>query len=62
MQGGADTTISPDSGRLLYEAAGQPKTLWFDPVLDHAKFFDERRDEYERRVVVGFMDRYMLGR
>src|SRR5579863_3008874 len=55
MQGGADTTISPDSGARLYDAAGQPKTLWFDPTLDHAKFFDQRRDEYERRVIVGFM-------
>jgi hypothetical protein len=56
MQGGADTTISPDSGQLLYDAAREPKELWFDPALDHAKFFDQRRDEYERRVV-GFMDR-----
>lgn len=62
MQGGADTTISPDSGQLLYDAAGQPKTLWFDPALDHTKFFDQRRDEYERRVIVGFMDHYILGR
>jgi fermentation-respiration switch protein FrsA (DUF1100 family) len=61
MQGGADTTISPDSGQLLYDAAGQPKELWFDPAIDHAKFFDERKDEYEKRVV-GFMDRYLGGR
>jgi hypothetical protein len=58
MQGGADTTISPNSGQLLYDAAGQPKELWFDPALDHAKFFDQRRDEYEKRVV-GFIDKYI---
>jgi fermentation-respiration switch protein FrsA (DUF1100 family) len=58
MQGGADTVISPASGQLLYDAAGDPKELWFDPALDHAKFFDERRDEYERRVV-GFMDKWL---
>jgi fermentation-respiration switch protein FrsA (DUF1100 family) len=58
MQGGADTTISPASGQRLYDAAKQPKELWFDPALDHAKFFDQRRNEYERRVV-GFMDRYL---
>jgi fermentation-respiration switch protein FrsA (DUF1100 family) len=58
MQGGADTTISPDSGQRLYDAAGEPKTLWFDPALDHAKFFDQRRDEYERRVI-GFADQYL---
>ena len=50
MQGGADTVISPTSGQLLYDAAGEPKELWFDPALDHAKFFDQRRDEYERGV------------
>jgi hypothetical protein len=62
MQGGADVVISPTSGQLLYAAAGEPKTLWFDPALGHAKFFDQRRDEYERRVVTGFMDHYLLGR
>jgi len=58
MQGGADTVISPQSGRLLYDAAKEPKELWFDPALDHAKFFDQRRDEYERRVI-GFMDKWV---
>jgi fermentation-respiration switch protein FrsA (DUF1100 family) len=58
MQGGADKVISPQSGELLYEAAGNPKELWFDPALGHAKFFAERRDEYERRVL-GFWDRYL---
>ena len=56
MQGGADTVISPQSGELLYQAARGPKELWFDAALDHVKFFDDRRAEYERRVV-GFMDR-----
>lgn len=58
MQGGADTVISPQSGRLLYDAAREPKALWFDPALTHATFFDQRRDEYERRVI-GFMDQYV---
>jgi len=58
MQGGADTVISPQSGQLLYDAAKEPKELWFDPALGHARFFDERRDEYEQRVI-GFMDRYV---
>jgi fermentation-respiration switch protein FrsA (DUF1100 family) len=61
MQGGADQVISPDSGQRLYAAAGEPKELWFDPALGHARFFDERRAEYERRVM-GFFDHYLLGR
>jgi len=58
MQGGADKVISPKSGELLYRAAGEPKELWFDPALGHARFFAERRDEYERRVL-GFWDKYL---
>lgn len=61
MQGGADSVISPQSGQLLYNAAGEPRELWFDPALDHAKFFDQRREEYERRVI-GFMDKWVGGR
>lgn len=58
MQGGRDSVISPQSGQLLFDAAREPKELWFDPALDHAKFFDQRREEYERRVI-GFMDKYV---
>ena len=60
MQGGADVVVSPSSGQALYQAAGQPKELWFEPALGHARFFDERQEEYERRVV-GWVERY-LGR
>ena len=58
MQGGADRVISPESGKLLYQAAGEPKELWFDPALGHARFFAERRAEYERRVL-GFWEKYL---
>jgi uncharacterized protein len=58
MQGGADTVVSPESGEKLYEAAGQPKTLWFDPKLGHTQFFDKHPREFERRVV-GFFDEYL---
>jgi alpha-beta hydrolase superfamily lysophospholipase len=58
MQGGADVVISAESGRKLFAAAGQPKELWFEPTVGHAKFFDEMPQEYERRVV-GFLDRYL---
>jgi alpha-beta hydrolase superfamily lysophospholipase len=56
MQGGADVVISPSSGRVLYSAAREPKELWFEPAVGHAKFFDEMPQEYERRVT-GFFDR-----
>jgi dipeptidyl aminopeptidase/acylaminoacyl peptidase len=50
MQGGADVVISADSGQRLYDAAGEPKELWFDPELGHVKFDTERAEEFERRV------------
>jgi hypothetical protein len=61
MQGGADTVISAASGRLLYNTAGEPKELWFDPALGHVGFDTERAEEYEARVSA-FFDRYLLGK
>jgi fermentation-respiration switch protein FrsA (DUF1100 family) len=58
LQGGADVVVTPESGRLLYDAAREPKELWFDPDLEHVAFFDERPEEFERRVV-GFYDRHL---
>ncbi|ODS59277.1 MAG: hypothetical protein ABS36_02165 [Acidobacteria bacterium SCN 69-37] len=51
MQGGADPVISSESGRRLYDAAGEPRTLWFDPQIGHTRFATARPAEYERRVV-----------
>ena len=59
MQGGADTVISPSSGQLLYDAANEPKELWFDAELGHVDFDTERAEEYETRVVA-FFDLYLL--
>lgn len=61
MQGGADTVISPQSGQILYDAAKEPKELWFDPELGHVDFDTERAEEYESRVSA-FFDRYLLGK
>ena len=59
MQGGADTVISPGSGQRLYDAAGEPKELWFDPELGHVDFDKKRAGEYEARVAA-FFDQYLL--
>ena len=59
MQGGADTVISPSSGQALYNAAGEPKELWFDPELGHVEFDKEHAEEYEARVTA-FFDLYLL--
>jgi uncharacterized protein len=61
MQGGADVVISADSGQRLYDAAGEPKELWFDPDLGHVQFDKERAAEFEKRVSA-FFDQYLLGK
>ena len=59
LQGGQDTVVSVESGELLYNAAGEPKELWFEPDLGHAGFDTELPEEFEVRVV-GFFDQYLL--
>jgi fermentation-respiration switch protein FrsA (DUF1100 family) len=58
MQGGADVVISTASGQRLYDAAGEPKELWFEPNLGHTRFDTALPDEFDRRVA-GFFDRYL---
>jgi dipeptidyl aminopeptidase/acylaminoacyl peptidase len=58
LQGGADVVVSPESGRRLFEAAKEPKELWFEPDLGHAEFLKKRPDEFEKRVVA-FYDKYL---
>jgi fermentation-respiration switch protein FrsA (DUF1100 family) len=58
MMGGADDHISIDSGQKLYDAAGEPKELWFEPTAGHHGLPEVAPEEYERRVV-GFFDQYL---
>jgi uncharacterized protein len=60
MQGGADVVISAESGQRLYDAAGEPKELWFEPDLGHVDFASDMPEEFERRVAQ-FFDTYLLG-
>jgi fermentation-respiration switch protein FrsA (DUF1100 family) len=55
MQGGSDVVISVASGQRLYDAAREPRQLWFDQHVGHAGFDTAHPDEYERRVVA-FLD------
>lgn len=58
LQGGADRVISIESGQRLYDAAGEPKDLWFEPDIGHTAFDRSRPAEFERRVVT-FFDQYL---
>ena len=59
LHGGRDILISRESGQLLFEAAGEPKELWYEPDLGHVAFDTERPAEFEERVV-GFFDAFLL--
>ena len=61
MQGGQDNVIPPNSGQRLYQAAGEPRQLWFEPQLGHVEFDTKMPAEYEQRVTA-FFDRYLLGK
>jgi fermentation-respiration switch protein FrsA (DUF1100 family) len=54
IQGEVDTVIPTDSARRLYDAAGEPRTLWIVPRAGHLESMSMRPDEYERRVIVFF--------
>ncbi|MFZ6030206.1 MAG: alpha/beta hydrolase [Chloroflexota bacterium] len=59
LQGGKDLLVVPESGQRLYDAAGDPRELWFEPTVGHMSFIDEKPAEYEERVV-RYFDAYLL--
>jgi fermentation-respiration switch protein FrsA (DUF1100 family) len=50
LHGGLDSKIPPNSGDVLFRAAGEPKAYWFDPEVGHTGFVETYPQEYERRV------------
>lgn len=59
IQGGADTVIPTNSGQRLYDAASDPKELWFGETWGHSMAETIEPDEYEQRIS-GFFDKYLL--
>jgi fermentation-respiration switch protein FrsA (DUF1100 family) len=60
MMGGKDDHIPIESGQWLYDAAKEPKELWFVPDATHHGIPEVAPEEYERRVTE-FFDMYLLG-
>ena len=54
MQGGSDKVVSPESGTRLFEAASEPKELWFEPSVGHAELLKMRPQEFETRLAKFF--------
>jgi fermentation-respiration switch protein FrsA (DUF1100 family) len=51
IQGGDDTVIPPDSAQRLFDAAGEPRTLWVQPGVDHVSLFASYPGEFAQRVI-----------
>lgn len=54
IQGGNDDTIPADSARRLYQAAGEPRTLWIADGAVHGGARAVRSEEYDRRLLEFF--------
>jgi fermentation-respiration switch protein FrsA (DUF1100 family) len=54
LAGGQDPITGPEAGQRYYEAAGEPKELWFEPDMEHVSFWRVAPGAYERRVVLFF--------
>lgn len=61
LQGGADKVVSPESGARLFEAAREPKELWFDADVGHAEFLKKRPAEFAQRIT-RFYDKHLAAK
>ena len=59
LQGADDTVIPPNSAQRLYQAAGEPRTLWIEPGVGHVEMFTAHPQAYSQQVIP-FFDRYVL--
>jgi uncharacterized protein len=60
MHGGEDQDSPPDSGHRLYNAANEPRELWYEPNQGHVLFDESYPEEFEERIIE-FFDMYLLG-
>lgn len=54
IHGENDSLTPADAARRLFDAAGEPRTLWVEPGVNHMGILSARPEEYERRVIEFF--------
>jgi len=59
IQGMGDTAIPLDSSQRLYDAAGEPKSLWTEDDVPHMNMFAYYETRYTNRVIK-FFDEYLV--
>lgn len=51
IQGLSDPMVPVNTGGRLYEAAGEPRTLWSEENVGHLSMIDAFPEEYEDRII-----------
>lgn len=59
MQGGNDKRIKSQSGKNLFDAAGEPKLYWYEPSAEHVAIYKAAPKTYESHVI-DFFNQYLL--
>lgn len=57
IHGTADTTVTPQNSKLLFERAQEPKVLWLVDGAAHVRSFETDPKRYAERVVA-FLDQF----
>lgn len=61
VHGTGDTVAPPDTGRKLFEAAGEPRFLWEEEGGKHLSIYLNNPRRYKNRLL-GFFDEWLLGK
>jgi dipeptidyl aminopeptidase/acylaminoacyl peptidase len=61
IHGMDDTMVPLNSAQRLYDAAGEPRQLWQEDDAQHLGMFISHKETYTQKVV-GFFDKYLLGK
>jgi len=59
IHGQSDEMVPVNTGRRLYDAAGEPRVLWLEEDVGHLAMIDEFPEEYEDRIIE-FLDSALL--
>jgi len=51
IHGEADSLTRVENSQILYSIAGEPKSLWVVPGIEHSQVFDYHQVEYKKRVL-----------
>ncbi len=60
IQGAQDSLVPPTSAQALFNAAGEPRFIWIGAGMGHVQMAADMAEEYERRVIEFFDQKYQI--